>query len=213
MAEARNGNVVHIVDDDTQVRDLLAKIVDAMGLRSRVYTSADELLAAPTLESPGVIVMDLRMPGTSGLEAFRRLKQRGCDLPIVFLTGFADVPTVAEAMREGAFDFLEKPARRQQVVETLQAALAEHTAVVQRTARKTAAEGLLARLTARERDVVPYLVGGWISKRVAAQLGVSKKAIDVHRANILRKTEVGSVAELVRVVVDAGADDMLTTPR
>lgn len=209
MNDDASAGVLYIVEDDDALRELLGRIGASIGLRPVLFPRSDALLALKDLDAPGVVLLDLRLPGMDGLETLEALRARGWNLPVVFLTAFGDVPTVARAMKAGAFDFLEKPFRQQDIVEVLQAALERHTGLAARDERRRAAGGRLASLTPREREIVPYLVQGWSSKRVADHFRLSKKTVDLHRSNVLHKTGVGNVAELVRVVVDSGEASLL----
>lgn len=209
MNDDAPAGALYIVEDDDVLRASLGRIALSMGLRPVMFPRADGLLALDQLDAPAVVLLDLRLPGMNGIEALEAIRARGWNLPVVFLTAFGDVPTVARAMKAGAFDFLEKPFRQQDIVEVLQAALERHTGLTRRDERRRAAGGRLATLTPREREIVPYLVQGWSSKRVADHFHLSKKTVDLHRSNVLHKTGTGNVAELVRVVVDSGEASLL----
>jgi FixJ family two-component response regulator len=206
---ARIDGTIYIVDDEEDSRSLLALVLRPTGLRIETFGSAEELLEIAAFASHGCIVLDLLLPGVSGLEAQRLLLARGCNLPLVFVSGFGDASSASQALKAGAFDFLQKPIHGQQLVETLQAALSYHLVVLRREHRRQAAMVRLAMLTPREREVLRYLVDGWASKTIAAKLGRSKKTIDLHRANILRKVAVSSSAALVRLVLDSEDESLL----
>ena len=208
---ARTGSL-YVAEDDDGVRTLLARIAQEVGLAVEAFARAEDLLARAPYPVPSVVLLDLRLPGLGGLEAQERLIASGSDVPVVFLTGFGDVASAAAALKRGAFDFLEKPFREEQLVDVLRSALAFHELSARRTERRRSARERLARLTPREREVLPYLLDGWASKSIAATLTLSKKTIDLHRANVLRKAGVGSTAELVRVVVDAEDETALRLP-
>jgi FixJ family two-component response regulator len=209
---ARTGSLF-LAEDDPAVRALLVRIASGLGLSTEAFDSAEALLARAPFPVPAVVVLDLRLPGLDGLAAQERLLAAGSDAPIVFLTGFGDVPSVSTALKKGAFDFLEKPFQEESLVEVLRSALAFHVQLAQRAARRRSARERLARLTPRERDVLPFLLAGWASKTIAAELSLSKKTVDLHRSNVLHKVGVGSTAELVRVVVDAEDEAALRLPR
>lgn len=200
---------IYIVDDEEDSRLLLALLLRPTGLRVETFGSAEEFLGLAAFARHGCIVLDLLLPGVNGLEAQRRLLARGCNLPLVFVSGFGDVSSASQALKAGAFDFLEKPVHGQQLVETLQAALSYHLVLLRREHRREAAMMRLGLLTPREREILRYLVDGWASKTIAAKLGRSKKTIDLHRANILRKVAVSSSAALVRLVLDSEDESLL----
>ncbi len=192
---------VFVVDDDAGVRKSLQLLIETDGLPVETYPSALEFLAVCTPERPGCLVLDLRMPGLSGLELQERLAEKGCRLPIIFISGQGEVSTATRALRAGALHFLEKPFSSQELLATIHKALEKDRKARDRAARREEARRLLAGLTRRERQVCEQLVRGAPVKAIAADLGMAKKTCDVHRANILRKMQVTTIPELVRIVL------------
>ena len=189
---------VFVVDDDAGVRKSLRLLIETVRLPVETYSSADEFLEACTPERPGCLVLDLRMPGTSGLELQEQLARKGCRLPIIFITAHGDVSTAVRAIRAGAVHFFEKPFSSQELLDTIHKALAADGKARELEARREEARLLLARLTPRERQVCARLVLGAPVKAIAADLLMAKKTCDVHRANIFRKMMVTTLPELVR---------------
>ncbi|MBI4756436.1 MAG: response regulator transcription factor [Betaproteobacteria bacterium] len=195
--------IVHVVDDDEALRDSLAWLLESRGLQVRQYASGEEFLAAPLDEVPGCLVLDVRMPGIGGLELYERLQVRGCALPVIFITGHGDVPMAVTALKKGAADFIEKPFNDQALLHLIQDCLARDRDARVRRLRDHAAAGRLAQLTARERAVLDLVVAGKLNKQVADILGISVKTVEAHRARVMEKMGVRSVAELVQAVIQA----------
>lgn len=193
-------NVVYIVDDDAAVRQSLALLVRSVGLQAESFESGSAFLAAYDPEMSGCLVVDIRMPGLSGLDLQQALKERDCQLPIVFITGHADVAMAVRAMRAGALDFIEKPFRDQELLDRINQALALDE--TRRAARAEVAtiRAQLAGLTPREREVMERIVQGQANKVIAIQLGLSERTVEIHRAKVMAKTGVHSLAELVSLV-------------
>jgi len=191
---------VHIVDDDAAVRSALARLLRSHGYDTVDHPSAESFLASHDPDAPGCIVLDVAMPGLDGPGLQRKLQEEGDAMPVIFLTGSADVPICATAMRNGAVDFLTKPVDEGDLVRAIAMAL-QHDAV-RRLARrqKDATEGRLASLTPREREVLDHVMNGRLNKQIASDLGTAEKTVKVHRARAMEKMHVRSVAELVRMV-------------
>jgi len=192
---------VHIVDDDEAVRDSLRWLLEANGYRVRVYVSAESFLDEYDSEQLGVLIADIRMPGMSGLELQEQLITRQSPMPIVFITGHGDVPMAVSTMKKGAIDFLEKPFNESDLREIV-ARMFEHAA--QRLSEVQAQrdhDAMLARLTAREQQVLERIVAGRLNKQIADDLGISIKTVEAHRANIMEKLEVTTVADLMKVAL------------
>jgi len=192
---------VHIVDDDPGVRDSLAWLLKAASYRVCTYDSAEQFLRRADPAPIACLIADVRMPGLTGLELQQRLAARGSDLPIVFLTGHGDVPMAVAAMKNGAADFVEKPfdaARLAAIIDRVLAGVRR-----QRAARRTTplAPALRERLTAREQQVLEAVCAGRLNKQVAADLGISIKTVEAHRANLMGKLKARTVAELMRIVM------------
>jgi two-component system response regulator FixJ len=194
---------VYIVDDDDAVRGAVRFLIRSVGLAAQVYASAQEFLAAYDRRDPGCLLLDVRMPGMSGLDLQQELNRRGATIPVVFITGHGDVPMAVEAMQQGAFDFLQKPFRDQDLLDRVQRALArdaETRAGCERAEIRTR----LATLTPRETEVMELVTHGKANKVAGAELGVSQRTVEIHRAHVMEKMRAGSLAELVRMVLDSG---------
>ncbi|WP_118138485.1 response regulator transcription factor [Oceanicella sp. SM1341] len=191
--------VVAIVDDDEQVRRAMDSLLRSVGLGTRLYGSAAEFLARPAPQDADCLVVDVRMPRVSGLEFQARLAERGSRMPIIFVTGFGDIPLTVHAMKAGAHDVLTKPFREQDLLDSVSGAL-ERSRALRAAGRERAA--LVARhesLTTREREVMQGVVEGLLNKQIAGRLGLSEITVKLHRASMLRKMETRTVADLVRI--------------
>jgi len=193
--------IVWVVDDDTRVLNAIGFLLESVGLRACLHPSAEDFLEAydPTL--PGCIILDIRMPGTSGVTLQKLLSERGSTHPIIFLTAHADVQTTVDVMKAGARDLIQKPFREQQLLDRVTALLQENARVLEGRAVKGNLAERLARLTPREREIMELVVEGRSSKRIATELGISQRTVDVHRARMMKKLEVGSATKLVRLVM------------
>ena len=189
--------LIHIVDDDDAYRNAVARLLEASGYRVALYASAAQLLATPAPTEAGCILLDIRMEGLTGLELQERLVEAGNRLPIVFLTGHADVPSSVRAIKAGAEDFLTKPATKDVLLAAVQRALARFHATAETAERIGALQARLEKLTPREREVFDLVVRGKLNKQIAHQLGTSERTIKAHRHNIMHKLQMQSVAELV----------------
>ena len=190
---------VFVVDDDTAVRESLRWLIESVGLHVQTYASAREFLDAMEPAQTGCLVLDIRMPGMSGLELQEALAARASSLPVIIITGHGDVPMAVRAMKAGASDFIEKPFNDQMLLDRIQQLLkkAEDSRETQERHERIAAR--YEQLTPREREVMALVVEGKSNKRVALDLGVSAKTIEVHRAKVMEKMEAKSLAELVRM--------------
>lgn len=191
--------LIHVVDDDESLRTSLLRLLNAAGFEARGYASTGDFLLQPLPDRPGCVLLDVRLPGPSGLDLQAALQHQGVTLPIIFLTAYGDVATSVRAMKAGAVDFLTKPIERATLFEALQRALARDAA--QRAAR-TEAERLRARfalLTPRERAIFDGIVAGKLNKQIADELGIAERTVKAQRAQLMAKLEVGSVAELGRL--------------
>ena len=188
--------VVHLVDDDESLRSALQRLLTAAGYRVRTYASAGEFLLEPPVDAPGCLLLDLHMPGPSGLDLQDALKRHGVRLPVIFLTGHGDLPTGVRAMKAGAVDFLTKPVER----DTLFAAVAQAIEVdaAQRAARSNHSDlqGRYAQLTAREREVLDLIVAGKLNKQIAGDLGIAERTVKAQRAQVMAKLGATNAAEL-----------------
>jgi len=195
---------VFIVDDDAAICAALARLLRLQGYAVSTFASAEAFLAEHDPRAWGCIVLDVALPGCDGLALQRLLEERGSSMPIVFLTGAADVPMCAQAMKRGAFDFLTKPIDGEVLFAAVADALRRDRELMRERAQREAAESRLATLTVREREVLAHVVAGRLNKQIAADLGTAEKTVKVHRARGMQKMHVRSVAELVRVMEQAG---------
>ncbi len=194
-------STVYIVDDDEAVRDSLRWLLEANGYRVRAYASAETFLAEYDAELVGVLIADVRMPGMSGLELQEQLIARKAPLPIVFITGHGDVPMAVSTMKKGAVDFLEKPFNESDLREIVARMLEHANLRVSQAQAQRVHDAMLARLTAREQQVLERIVAGRLNKQIADDLGISIKTVEAHRANIMEKLEVTTVADLMKVAL------------
>lgn len=193
---------VFIVDDDEAVRNSLKLLMRSVGLPAVAYASAPDFLAAYDRQQPGCVVLDVRMPGMSGLELQQVLNLRGATVPVIFVTGHGDIPMAVEAMQHGAFDFLQKPFRDQDLLDRIQRALERDRATRQQLKEMSHLRERLASLTPREREVLKLVTAGKPNKVIAADLGVSQRTVEIHRARVMEKMGATSLAQLVRMVLD-----------
>jgi len=196
--------VVFIVDDDEAVRDSLAALLVAKGHAVEAYASGEAFLAAYKPEFCGCALVDLRMPGIDGLGVIERLKARGSTLPIVVVTGHGDVPLAVRAMKAGAIDFIEKPYNNRTILDAVRQALARSGATATTGAESVKAAELVAQLTPRELEVLQHLVIGRPNKVIAYELTISPRTVEIHRANLMKKMQAGSLSHLVRLALAAG---------
>jgi FixJ family two-component response regulator/signal transduction histidine kinase len=206
-APAAKGALVCIVDDDAAVREGLGRLLDACGCASIAFASGQALLERWPIADVGCLLLDLRLPGMSGLEVQRRLAALGHVPPIVFMTGHGDVASGVEAMKEGAIDFLPKPVEQEVLVEVVRKALSLGASERQRAAERERCRALVARLSPRERDVAVQVILGRLNKQIAADFGISEQTVKQHRGRVMEKLEVRSVARLVQVWELAEAAD------
>jgi FixJ family two-component response regulator len=198
------GTLVSIVDDDPSVRKSLARVVRAAGYEVEVFASAREFLARPPQDTPCCLLLDVRMPGLTGLELQEALAAAGDRLSIIFMTGYRDVPVSVRAMKRGAVDFLTKPINKREIIEAIERAVTRTRETRLRQARTTDIQHRMRSLTAREAEVFALVVTGMLNKQVAAALGVSEKMVKVHRGRVMEKMRAGSLAELVRLADEGG---------
>jgi FixJ family two-component response regulator len=190
--------IVFIVDDDESVREALAGLVRSAGMRVEAFASAAAFLARPRVDAPSCLVLDVRLPGLSGLDLQRRLAEVNTEIPIVFISGHSDVPTSVTAMKAGAIEFLLKPLADTDILEAIGRAIVRHRADRERHAEMTDLRSRHGSLTPREREVMECVVAGLLNKQIAAELGISEVTIKVHRGQVMRKMLADSLADLVR---------------
>ncbi len=190
---------VMIVDDDSAIRHAMGLLMQSVDYVYEIFESADAFLASSAVDNPGCLVLDIRMPGTSGLELQEELAARGNTLPIIFITGHGDVPMAVEAMQKGAVDFIQKPFRDQELLDRIGDALKSNQAMRSAMAESAAIRERRDRLTTRESEVFDLVITGKPNKIVAYELDVSQRTIEIHRARVMEKMEAKSLAELVRM--------------
>lgn len=196
--------VVHVVDDDVEVRQSLAFLLATAGLAVRLHESASSFLESVKESPSGCIVTDVRMPGIDGIEFLRRLRARGFSLPVIVMTGHADVPLAVEAMKEGAVDFIEKPFDDDRLISAVRLALDAHEQAAERHGQSAEIQARIGSLSEREEQVLEGLVAGKANKVIAYDLGISPRTVEIYRANVMTKMQAGSLSELVRMTIHAG---------
>lgn len=197
-----NNAIVMVVDDDAGVRNAMRSLLKSVGLNSQLHASAREFLSNYSPAQAGCLLLDIRMPGMSGLELQHELNVRGATIPVIFMTGHGDVPMAVEAMQHGAFDFLQKPFRDQDLLDRIQKAIMRDARLRESLGEHTRIRARLDTLTEREREVMDLMILGKQNKVIAQDLGVSPRTIEIHRARVMEKMDVQSVAELVRMMLD-----------
>ncbi len=195
---------VFIVDDDASIRRALTHLLESEGLSCDSFASASEFLDRYDADSPGCLLLDVRMPGASGLELQDRLAERGISLPIVFMTAYADVPMSVRAMKAGAVDFVEKPFNEQLLLEAVHRALERDQRDRSAARNQEECRRRVQRLTRRERQVLELVVAGKTNREIADQWGISEKTVKIHRGRVMRKMRAGSLPELVVLAQQAG---------
>ena len=193
---------VMVVDDDAGMRNAMRALLKSVGLPCTLYASAQEFLASYQPTQQGCLVLDIRMPGMSGLELQQQLNMRGAVIPVIFMSGHADIPMAVEAMQHGAFDFLQKPFRDQDLLDRIQRAIAKDAEVRKSLGEHERIKAHLSELTPREREVLDLMTQGLQNKAIAQKLSVSPRTIEIHRARVMEKMSAHSVAELVRMMLD-----------
>jgi FixJ family two-component response regulator len=207
MAAAKiPSQVVFVIDDDASMRDAVSRLLNAVGLTVQTFASAREFLAGRLPDVPGCAVLDVRLPGLSGLDLQREMVERGIHIPVIFITGHGDIPMSVQAMKAGAVEFLTKPFRDQDLLDAVRSGIQ-----LDRQGRKERAELAelregLRQLTPREREVMSLVVAGLLNKQVALRLGTSEKTIKIHRSHVMQKMRADSLADLVRMSQKLGIE-------
>jgi two-component system response regulator FixJ len=197
--ENTQDSIVYIVDDDQAIRHAMGLLLKSVGLQHQVFTSADEFLELHSGNNDGCLVLDIRMPGLSGLELQQKLIEMESSLPIIFISGHGDIPMAVEAMQKGAFDFIQKPFRDQELLDRISEALNIARKREAEREQKLDVQERIATLTKREHEVLDLVVTGKPNKIIAHELGVSQRTIEIHRARVMEKMRAKSLAELVRM--------------
>ncbi|MFK5912965.1 MAG: response regulator [Woeseiaceae bacterium] len=189
---------IHIIDDDPGMLKYLSDLVSTIDYPSKTYSNADDFLKQHNDEGIGCLVLDLRLPGISGLELHQQLEENGIDLPVIMISGFGDISTAVKAMKAGILDFLEKPFKGQDLLDLIHKAVEKHKELRQQKASESITLEKINLLTKREKEVMELVVLGQLNKNIAKKLKISVKTVEVHRANVMDKMQADSVADLVR---------------
>jgi len=191
--------IVFVVDDDESMRESLDSLLRSVGLKTEVFSSSNDFLQSPPPNKPACLILDVRLPGLSGLELQTELKERGIEIPIIFLTGHGDIPMSVRAMKAGAIEFLTKPFREQELLDAVGQAIARDRERRRKRSEIAELSRRYEKLTPREREVMALVVAGLLNKQIAFELGVSEVTVKLHRGQMMHKMESESVAELVRM--------------
>jgi len=192
---------VHVVDDDPDMRDSLRWLLKTVGLRALTYASAEEFVCGYAENGPACLVLDVRMPGTGGLDLFESLAARGVRIPVLFITAHADVPMAVRALKSGAVEFLEKPFNGQVLLEKIQRAVRDDAARLARQGELDALRARFETLTGKEREVLEMIRDGRPNKEIATRLDITPRAVELRRAGLMKKLGVGSLSELLRLAI------------
>src|SRR5579862_656208 len=196
--------IVHVIDDDEALRESLIFLLRTAEIEAKSYASAAAFLDALPLVGVTCVITDVRMPGLSGIDLLRRVKELGIEVPVIVITGHGDVPLAVEAMRYGAIDFLEKPFDDEILLQSVRTALRQQASAAKRQNERAEIEARLAALSPRERDVLDGLVAGRANKQIAFELGISPRTVEIYRANLMDKMQAGSLSDLVRMALIVG---------
>lgn len=195
---------VYIVDDDASVRKGLERLIRSAGLKVETFPSGENFLRSNSHSAPSCLILDVRMHGLSGIELQKKLIMAGNPLPVIFITGHGNIPMSVKAMKNGAVDFLPKPFSDEELLSAINRAIDKDIKIRAEKAEKEKFQNCLNALTPREREVLPWLLTGMLNKQIAAKLNITEKTIKVHRSRVMRKMQVESIAELVRISEKCG---------
>ncbi len=202
--------MVFVIDDDQSMRKSLARLLDAADYKTELFTSAPEFLSRSAYPGPSCVIVDVRMPGLNGIDFQKALIENGREEQLIFITAHGDIPMCAQVMKAGAIDFLSKPFKPNQLLESVERALTRSAEQRHRASEKNHARALLARLTPREYEVMQFIATGLLNKQVGGELGMAEKTVKTHRAHIMQKLRITSVAELMVVLQKAEVPPVAT---
>lgn len=204
----KNQNItIHIIDDDCSMLKYLSDLVSTISYKSKTYNDANDFLDTYCDDGIGCLILDLRLPGISGLELHQQLLSKNIDLPVIMISGFGDVSTAVKAMKAGVLDFLEKPFKAQDLLDLIHNAVNKHKTDREKNNNQNETLKRVNSLTQREKEVMEHVVAGTLNKDIAIKLEISIKTVEVHRANVMDKMAVASVADLVRASLEASVTD------
>lgn len=204
---SQSESTVFIVDDDEAVRDSLKMLVRSIGLSVETFASADDFLESYDPARPGCLILDIRMPGMSGLELHEQLRDMNATLPIIFITGHGDIPMAVQSIKAGAIDFIPKPFRDQELIDRIQQALEQNVSTRKSVGEHDAIAKRIDSLTPREREVMEYVAKGEPNKAIAYDLSISERTVEVHRARVMEKMKADSLPDLVQMVMKSRQRD------